>query len=185
MSVEYIQAKIRGFQRRFNHLKRASKECLEKRNVSVSSVADCLTSLPTDDLEEHEHFLSSHMSSLFQAADHSELFGTMTFHWNYLSYNLLDYLIQEFNLEKVKGEMETYKADLQQFRIKTPLELFCQSQKRRRVRPPTEFLRVVLRFWQHGGTFISLETVEQFRLEYASHYSLMDCAVMLCDILAG
>ena len=146
MTVQYVQDEIRQVEKRFNALKKSTREYLEKLGVPVKRVADALTSLPAEDVGEHKQFLESHLSVLYQALDHSELFGTMNFHWNYQNPQLLDHLIREFNLEGIKGEMKTYKEDLQQFRKKTPLKLFCQSQKRKRIRPPPDFYEVVAEF---------------------------------------
>ena len=183
MTVQYVQAKIRQFQKRFNTLKKSTRECLERLRVPVKRVADALTSLPSDDVEEHKQFLESHLSALYHADDHSELFGTMNLHWNYQNPQLLDHLIREFNMEGVKGEMKTYKEDLQQFRKNTPLKLFCQSQKKQRIKPPPDFDEVVAEFdWPDD---VTLEVVEEFRQEYADHYSLQQCAMMLNKVLPG
>ena len=183
MTPQYVQAEIKQFEKRFNALKKSSRECLERLRVPVKRVADALTSLPADDMDEHKVFLEGHLSALYQAPDHSELFGTMNFHWNYQNYHLLDHVVGEFNLEGVKGEMKTYKEDLQQFRKKTPLKLFCQSQKRKNVKPPPEFHEVVAEFdWPDH---VTLEVVEEFRQGYADHYSLRECAMMLNKVLPG
>lgn len=183
MTCEYVQAKIKRFQKRFHELKNSARECLEKYGVTVKRVADSLTSLPADDEEEHKQFLESHVSVLFNASNHSELFGTMNFHWNYLNYHLLDHVVEEFDLEVVKGEMEIFKKDLQRFREKTPLTLFCQAQRRRHVEPPAEFRQLVVEFdWPDE---VMLEDVEKFRQEYAYHYSLRECALMLAVVHRG
>ena len=183
MTIQYVQAKIKQFEKRFNALKKSSRECLEKLKVPVQRVADALTSLPADDEAEHKQFLESHLSVIYQAPDHSELFGTMNFHWNYQNPQLLDHLVREFDLEGIRGEMKTYKDDLQQFRKKTPLKLFCLSQKKRRIKPPHEFCEMVTEFnWPDD---VMLETVEEFRQEYAYHYRLHECAMMLAVVFFG
>ena len=183
MTVQYVQAKIQKFEKRFNALKNSIRECLEKLRVPVKKVADALTSLPADDVDEHKQFLESHLSAIYQAPDHPELFGTMNFHWNYQNPQLLDHLIREFNVEGVKGEMKTYKKDLQQFRKKTPLKLFCESQKQKRIKPPPDFHEVVAEFdWPDD---VTLEVVEEFRQGYAGHYNLRECAMMLAAVLPG
>ena len=183
MTIQYVQAKIRQLEKRFNALKKSTRECLERLQVPVKRVADSLTSLPADDVDEHKQFLESHLSALYHADDHSELFGTMNFHWNYQNPQLLDHLIREFNLEGVRGEMKTYKEDLHLFRKKTPLKLFCQSQKKKRIKPPPDFRDVVAEFdWPDD---VTLEVVEEFRQEYADHYSLYKCAMMLAVLLIG
>ena len=163
-------------------MKRASRACLEKRKVSVQQVADALMDLPVDDMEEHSLFLESHVSVFYKSDNQSELFGALSFNMNYLSYQLLDYLVREFELE-VKEEMESYKSDLKRFREATPLLVFCQTQKKRYVDPPSRFVEVVAKFlWPQD---ISLEVVEQFRQEYACQYNLRDCAMMLAEVRPG
>ena len=183
MTIQYIQAKIRQFEKRFNALKESTRECLERLRVPVKRVAGALTSLSADDVDEHKQFLENHLSALYQAPDHHELFGTMNFHWNYQNPHLLDHLIREFDLEGVKGEMKTYKDDLHQFRKNTPLKLFCQSHRKKCVKPPSNFYEVVAEFdWPDD---ITLDVVEEFRKEYAEYYSLHRCAMMLNVVLPG
>ena len=148
----------------------------------VTQVVDALTSLPADEVDEHKLFLKSHLHILCGASDLFELFGALSFNWNYLSYQLLDYLIREFDLD-VKADMEAYRKDLQQFRESTPLTLFCRTQKRRHVDPPSQFQEVVAKFnWPDN---VTLEVVEQFRQEYAWNYKLRECAMMLAEIRCG
>ena len=172
---------IEELKKEFRTLKKDVRECLEQR-VPVDQVADSLTSLSPDDDDHHKMFAESHVSDLFQAPDIPEQFGTMNSHWNYLDPSLLDHLVRDFNLEEVKGEMETYKSDLGQFRKKTPLTLFCRAQRKRRIDPPT-FQKVVAEFdWPND---VTLEVVEQFRQEYASHYNLHECAMMFGEVRPG
>ena len=181
MTSRYVQAKIRRFEKRFNELKRACRACLEKCKVTVTRVVDALTDLPADDVEEHKQFIQSHIKVLYQSSNHSELFGTMSFNMNYLSYQLLDYIADEFKLE-IRKEMEAYKNDLQQFRKETPLILFCRTQKRH-VTPPADFQEVVAKFeWPQNHDDVTLEVVEQFRQKYACHYKLRDYAMMLAEV---
>ena len=182
-SSREVQAAIKMLEKRFDDLKHRIRECLESYEIAVKRVADALTSLPADDVEEHKQFLESHMTVLFKAANHSELFGTMNFHWNYLNYPLLAHLIRKFDLKEVKGDMDAYKNDIQQFREKTPLILFCRTQKRKRIIPPSDFKEMVAEFkWPKDSTDVTLEVVEQFRQEYASHYGLRECAMMLAVV---
>ena len=183
MTSQYVQAKIRRFEKRFKELKKATKECLERKKISVEQVIEALTSMPADDLEEHKQFLKENLSDLSDSSDIPELIAKLSLlYWDYLSYQLLEYLIKEFGLE-VEREMEVYKLDLQRFRQKTPLALFCKSQKRRRRKPSEEFKEMVAEFdWPHE---VTLEVVEQFRQEFAYHYKLRDCAMLLAAVRPG
>ena len=182
MTLRYVQAKIRKFEKRFNKLKASTRVCLEKHKIAIKKIASTLTALSADDMEEHKQFFKENLTALYQAPDHSQLFGALDLNWNYLTYQLLEYLIKEFGLE-VGSEMEAYKKDLRQFREKTPLTLFCQAQKKRRVKPSEEFQEVVAEFdWPSE---VTLEVVEQFRQEYAYHYNLRECAMMLAVVRRG
>ena len=183
MTSQYVQAKIRRFEKRFKELKKAAKECLERKKISVKQVIDALTSMPADDTEEHKQFLKENLDDLSDSSDIPELIAKLSLlYWDYLSYQLLEYLIKEFGLE-VRREMEVYKLDLQRFRQKTPLALFCQSQNRRRRKPSEEFQEMVAKFdWPHE---VTLEVVEQFRQELAYHYKLQDYAMMLAAVCPG
>ena len=184
-SSEEVKEMISDLNKRFDSLKNSVKQCLMKLRVSVKRVVDVLTSLqPHEDNYHHNKmFLKSHVRVLYQAADIPELFGTMNFHWNYLNPSLLDHLVHRLALEEPKQQMEVYKSDLQQFRMKTPLTLFCQTLKRKKVKPPPEFREMVAEFdWPEN---VTLEDVEQFRQEYASHYNLQQCAMMTNKVLTG
>ena len=122
-STEEVKKMIMELNFFFHIIKNSTKQCLEKHRISVERVADTLTSLPGND-EHHRMFLESDIRVLYTAADNSELFGTMNFHWNYLDPSLLHHLVRALNLEEVKGEMEVYISELQQFRMKTPVTLF-------------------------------------------------------------
>ena len=178
-SSEEVKKIIDKLDEGFYNLKNTIRECLEKQKV-VSQVADVLTSLSPDDDKRNKIFTESHITILYRAANISEQFGTMNFHWNYLDPSLLEHLVKKFNLEKIKDKMERYKSDLQQFRKKTPLILFCQAQKRKRIKPQENFKELVAEFdWPED---VTLEDVEQFRQEYASEYNLHKCAMMIAEI---
>ena len=179
---EAVKKAIEEFKKRFRALKENTRESLVKQGTPVKRVADSLTSLSPDDDDCHKLF-TSHISDLFQAPDIPEQFGTMNFHWNYLDRSLLDHLVSDFNLEEVKGEMEAYKSDLGQFRKKTPLTLFCQAQKRKRVRLSPDLQELIVEFDLPKDA--TLEDVEQFRQEYASHYDLHEFAMMVAEVRPG
>ena len=182
-SSESVKKTIEELKTRFRALKKDIRGGIEKQRVPVDQVADSLTSLSPDDDDHHKMFAESHVSDLFKADNIAEQFGTMNSHWNYLDPSLLDHLVSDFNLEEVKGQMETYKSDLGQFRKKTPLTLFCRAQRKKRVRLSPDFQEVVAEFdWPND---VTLEAVEQFRQEYASHYNLHEFAMMVAQARPG
>ena len=79
--------------------------------------------------------------------------------------------------------MEAYKRDLMQFKEKTPLTLFCQTQRKRRLMLDSDFRKMVAMFdWP---MIVTLQDVGQFQNEYAYDYSLQKCAMMLFAVMAA
>ena len=169
--------------KKFNALKKEIRECLDNHKIIVQDVADMLTSLSPDDDECHQIFLKEHIKMLNAAVNNTELFRSMNFHWNYLDPSLLNHLVKELELVEIKQDMTTYKSELQLFRMKTPLRLFCQTQRRKKVKVSPEFKGMVAEFELPND--VSLEVVEQFRQEYASHYKIHEFAMMVANILFG
>ena len=182
ISSDEVKKMINILYKRFNELKDYIKECLERHNVLVTKVADVLTSVSPDGDDSHKMF-EKDLEKLYAAADHSILFGRLNFHWSYLDPSLLTRLVRELELKDVKERMEDYNFDLQQFRKQTPLSLFCRTQKRKKITLSAKFRKMVAEFdWPND---VTLEVVEQFRQEYASHYKLHKCAMMVADVRPG
>ena len=179
MSVEDIKTKIEKFEDEFKQLKKSTQECLIRcgSSASVEIVVEYLTDLSADDMPDHKVFLKTELNELFNASNHYKLFSIMNFYWNYLSYHLLHHLIVKFADYKVKCRMDMYRVDLKQFMKIAPLKVFCKAHKKRRQKPPQDFVEMVSEFkWPDN---VTLEVVENFREEYASEYRLHDCAMML------
>ena len=99
---------------------------------------------------------------------------------NYLAYHLLDYIASSFDLMEVNEKMQQYKSNLQKFRMKTPLTLFYNVVRKRRMRPSANFQEMVGEFeWPEN---VTLEVVEQFRQEYVAHYNLHKCTMIVAEV---
>jgi hypothetical protein len=185
ISKESVENSVTKLEKRFDEVKNAIKECLERRNISVKKVADVLISLSADCHEQHKLFLKNNVTALCTALDHSELFEAKNIHWNYLDPCLLDPLVRKLELKEVRPQIEAYNLDLQQLRLKTPLALFCQTQKSKIVEPPQGFEEVAVEFTWPQDEGVTLEVVEQFRQEYAYQLNLHDFAMTLAEVRPG
>lgn len=188
MSIAAVKSEIKAFEKRFNAIKDLSIQYLEKFRIAVIAVVYTLTSISADGMDEHRIYLEEKHQTLYQCQHHWELFGCLNFYWNYLAYDLLDQLIEalcekESAFVVISGDMEVYKGDLKLFRMKTPLKLFCQAQRKREDDPPPGFREVVVKHeWPDA---VTLEDVELFRQCYMCHYNLRKCAMMLNSITTG
>ena len=167
-------------QQKFNDLKKKSIACLEKNTISLTRVIEILKSIKAD--KEHTQFSESHLSTFSQTFDFNELFGALGFNMNYLSCQLLDYLVNKLNLNNVKHEMEAYKLDLQIFRTKTPVSLFCDAQVfQSHIEPPPNF-RAASSTFQLSKKMQMLEDIEIFQKEFCYCYSLQYLTMLLSKV---
>ena len=128
-------------------------------------------------------FSDVHLEILEKAENQSMLMGQLDYNMDYLSYDMLEYLANEFDLKDVKSQMEDYKLALTEFRKKTKLTQFCQTQKRKRIQLSPEFREMVAKI--DFSDNITLEELEQFRVAYCKHYTLKQFAMMMADVSPG
>ena len=128
-------------------------------------------------------FLESKIDDFYESRSLHALFSKLDLYWNYLNYDLLDHLIKNFKVSDVEAEMERFKSDLRKFRLMAPLNLFCNTQKKRHHEIPAGFKEMVAKFkWPKH---VTLDVVERFREEFACGYRLRECAMMVVSILPG
>ena len=181
--IAAVKDMITILEKKFDVLKDTIIEHLEKRKVLVRKVADVLTTLSLDADDCHKLFLEQRCRILVTAVSHSDIFATMNCHLNYLDPSLLDHLVRKLDVDEIKVLMDEYKSDLDQFRMKTPVFLFCRAQKRKSITPVPEFQEVVAKFnWTDK---VTMEAVERFRQDYVSYYSLHECAMLIAQVHSG
>ena len=178
-----LQREVKGFHRRFNSIKESTIKCLEKCRITVVIVVYLLTSVLG--VGEHRKFLEDKQKKLRKSDDHWELFGQLNLYWNYLSFDLLDKLIDELveknsEFEEIKKEMEEYKEGMERFRESTTLLLFCQVERHEDADPPPGFRKMVTEHqWPET---ITLKDVEEFRRRFLYTFGLPQCAMMVYRI---
>ena len=185
-AVEALQEEIKGFHRRFNSIQELTIKCLEKCPITVVTVVFLLVSA----LGECKGFLETKRKDLRKSEDHWELFEGLNFYWNYLCFGLLHGLIEElFERNKafgeIKEEMEKYSQDMQKFRARTKLVLFCKVKYRmlainpllQPCDPPPGFRKMVTEHpWPET---VTLKDVEEFRKQFLLTFGLPECAIMV------
>ena len=141
--------------------------------------------LLTSALGECKGFLEEKCKALRKSEDHWELFTELNLCWNYLSFSLLHGLIdglfhdnKEFG--EIKKEMEKYSQDMQKFRARTTLKLFCQVDYgmlgiTQQPCPPQGFRKMVTEHpWPET---VTLKDVEEFRKMFLLIFGLPECAM--------
>ena len=169
--------------REFRSLRQFIRECIEAKNVAVSEVIEVMKLLSPDTNNGHKMFQERFVTVIGTAIDHSELFGAMNFHWNYLDPSLLDHVAEKLGLDAVKERMDAYKSKLQMFKKETPISLFCWIQRGRGIKLSPEFEEISIEFdWPEKE---KMEKIEKFQQEYASHYNLHGFAMTLAQVGCG
>ena len=185
-SVSAVRSEIEGFNRRFNSMKESTIDCLEKCNITCIWMVFILTSIVTFDM--HKAYLDEKCEDLEKCESHLKLFIMLNFYWNYLSCDLFHQLIKELtwkdkSFESIAGKMVVYIKDLQEFRKRTTLKLFCQAVPYTNKDPPPGFRKMVnTHKWPDT---ITLEHVENFRKRFINTFNLQQCAMIVNSIRTG
>ena len=138
--------------------------------------------------KELKRVLEEKEKSLCKSDDHLELFEQLDPHWNYLSYDLLDMLLDKVTMinssfHHVRNEMDIYKNDLRNFRERTELNLFCQTLPHEEYDHSPEFRKLVMA--HQWPKTITLKDVELFRVHVVEQsYTLQKLALMVNSVLA-
>ena len=178
-----LEDRIDELEEKFDEMRTNTLESLEMKRVNVRDIVYELTTLKAREKAEHEVILDKKkLEFLRQCVDLKVLFSDFNMYWNYLSPSLLEHIAKNFYLESTKKEMNLYKIALQEFRVQTPLKLFCHIEVKY-IKPTEEFCNIVVNF--KVSVVTTLQDVEDFRRRYASHYNLHDFALRLNSTCKG
>ena len=124
------------------------------------------------------------IKALHKCTEHWEIFGLLIFYCNYLSYHLLDKLLEELGQERafntIRKKMSIYKRELKKFRECTTLKLFCQAVPYVDDDPPPGFKKMEIIFdWPDTAT---LEDAERFLECYRATHNIHNCEMVLSGI---
>ena len=167
----------------FNSLKKRAINLLEASTLGVKDVVYELTTLRSSEIDQYKVFLKEKLKELRKSEDNLELFGELNLHWTYLSPHFLKHLVNNLlPLNEMKSDMEAYMNKLHNFRERTPLDLFCEVDKKC-IEQPDGFQKVVVKFKDVKPTKekLTLQDIEDFRQQYGGSYQLRDFAIMLRD----
>ena len=183
-SVEALEGRMKGLQQRFRSIRKSTIHCLIKCQVAIVTVVSLVTSILGFDVRKA--FQEKRQKDLHQCKDHWELFGYLNFYWSFLSFNLLQQLLDEHALKDcsdVKKEMAMYADDVERFRQDTTLILFCRIASDKCLLIPPGFQRMVT---EHNlPETATLQDLEEFQKSFLNTFGLHDCATMLEGVKTG
>ena len=182
-----IEEKIEILEEQFEVLQETAISELENEKVKMNIVVNKLTRLPASEKPEHRMFFAEHLKELETCTDYRPLFSRLDDHWNYLSPQLLNHLIDRIlETATAREEMVSYNSGLAEFRSHTLLELFCEIDSEY-IEPPEKFSTIKARFHKQNVPKgpPTLQDVEKFRRRYTRHYKLREFALMLAACETG
>ena len=182
-----IEENIETLEKQFEALQETAISELESEKVKMDTVVNKLTRLLASEKPEHKMFFTEHLHDLETCTKYRPLFSRLDGHWNYLSPQLLNHLIDRIlKTATAREEMVTYNSGLAVFRSQTLLELFCKIDSQY-IEPPEEFSTIKARFHKQNVPKgpPTLQDVEEFRRRYTRHYKLREFALMLAACETG
>ena len=180
-----IEKNIEELEEMFSKLKKKAIELLKASSTEVNEVVYELSDLSPEEKTEHKAYLTENQQTLSDQKDHIALFTSLNLHWDYLSPQLFDHLVNKLDcLKELKEEMNKYNKTLKTFRVTTPLTLFCEIH-RKRFEPTDGFCKMVKKYKSELSKDKTLQDVEEFRQKYAGHHQLYEFALQLYSIVPG
>ena len=180
-----IEEKIKDLNDMFSKLKKKAIKLFEASSSKVNEVVFDLCDLSPEQKTEHKAYLTKNQQALSDKKDHLALFTLLNLHWDYLSPQLLDHLVNKSDcLNEIREEMSKYNKTLKTFRVTTPLKLFCEIQNKH-PEPTDNFRTIVNKYKTNLSKDMTLQDVEDFRQRYADHYQLYEFALQLHSIVPG
>ena len=165
-----IKSKAAMLRTKFRHVLVHTKICfMDKDEESKKFLRDfkvTLTSLPHEKKEE-----------IKKANNIDEIFDILEPYCNYVDYDLLEYIIEEFGTSELQQKMKEYIDELEQFEKKTTVhDLSLASQGK--IGVPAHYRKLAVKLDKDPKRF-TLHDVRQFKKSVQNDSSLKEYAVLL------
>ena len=114
---ERLHDDVRKMKRLFGRLVTKTRNSVEER-VPVQTFATSILALsayePAPE-ERDQSLLDEHREEILKAKTISEIFNILCAYWNYLSYEILDYIIELYGISDINKELLSYSEELRKF----------------------------------------------------------------------
>ena len=94
---------------------------IKEKKITVDLLLINLVNAPIEDREMHKKFFDMIYMELSKEPRLLKVWLSLSKHWNFLSYSLLEQVVCDYGDEDLKTDMEDYKKQLKQFRCATRL----------------------------------------------------------------
>ena len=118
-------------------------------------------------------------------ATFDEIWEKLTDYWNFLNFDLLEYIVDKFDIDHLKQKMESYEHDLQSFRNATRLCDFINCWPVRGETPPEADLKDFVAKMKHEWDNCTLEDLDKLKGVITRKFFLPEFALLLKQIKEG
>ena len=154
----------------FTEQEEESKKFLKKLKIT-------LTSLPLFTQYEDKGFLKEEENRIDEAKNVVEIFRILNPYWNYVDYEFLEHIVEEFGTSELKEEMKKYITELDQFEKETTVQDFSLATQGKVV-VPAHYRELAVKL-EKDPKECTLHDVRQFKKSLLNESSLKEYAVLL------
>ena len=172
-----IQNQIAIFEHQFRYLNRKIQAELKENQISVSDLLVSLTLLPAEIKLEYEKAISDMFPNLRRGPTITDFFYHLNPSINFLSYHLLQYIIDNFGSNPLKQEMNSYDADVITFMKTTTVKQLMDVCLGQQEIPPS-FSMLEVKFDRDPETY-TLYQLDQFQKRICCEIKLASITFVL------
>ena len=182
LDKELIKQHVTQLQKRFRDL---ACRAYNHVNIDVDSFRICLINLDVSQKDEHQTFIDDHLMTIEPGTTLGDLWAKLSRYWNFLNFNLLEYVVSNYGTKELKHKMDEYVNDLQSFRKATRLCDFIECWPVKGKAPPETELRKFVTKMKHDWDECTLEDLYMLEGTITSKFFLPKFAFQLEEIKKG
>ena len=181
LDKELIKQHVAQLEERFGDL---ACRAYDHVNIDGDSFRNRLINLDVSRKDEHQTFINDHLMTVKPGTPLFDLWGKLSMYWNFLNFNLLEYVVSKYGTKELKHKMDEYVNDLQSFRKATRLCDFIECWPVTGKAPETELRKFVTKM-KHDWDECTLEDLDMLQGTITSKFFLPKFAFQLEEIKKG
>ena len=187
LDKQSVKQQVKKLEKRFSDLVDFVYRALLRKNTedNVRYFRSSFLSLDVSRKHEHHNFIHEQLMKMDKEATFDEIWEKLTDYWNFLNFDLLDYIVDKFDIDHLKQKMDSYEHDLQSFRKATRLCDFIYCWPVQGETPPETELREFVAKMKHDWDNCTLEDLESLKGVITRKFFLPEFALLLKQIKEG
>ena len=178
---------MKELETRFSDLVDCTYEALLQKKVddNVRSFRSSLLSLDVSRKFEHQKFINEHLVIIDQGTTFDVLWARLNNYWNFLNFDLLEYIVGKYKIENLQCKIKSYVHDLESFRKATRLRDFIDCWPVQGETPPVMDLQEFVIKMNYDWDNCILEDLETLKGAVTRKFFLPEFALQLKEIMKG